>query len=186
MKHTTSTQLRRALLALLLTAAVGCSDASRPTDPFAPDLARVANPEAFTVYTHNVYLGGDTGPIFAIDFSNLPALVAATNVAWAEILASDIPERVTAVVDELTLDLTKKIGCTAVIVTHDMNSVFRIATRIIMLGTGDGQGHIVAQGTPEEIRNNPDPAVQHFINGEAGGATYDEASTNLYRGALLD
>lgn len=110
MKHTTSTQLRRALLALLLTAAVGCSDASQPTDPFAPDLARVANPEAFTVYTHNVYLGGDTGPIFAIDFSNLPALVAATNVAWAEILASDIPERVTAVVDELDAHRPHLVG----------------------------------------------------------------------------
>ncbi len=92
----------------------------------------------------------------------------------------------TAVVDELTMDLTKKIGCTAVVVTHDMNSVFRIATRIIMLGTGDRQGHIIAEGSPEEVSKSTDPAVQHFIKGEAGGATYDVASTNLYHSALLD
>ncbi len=92
----------------------------------------------------------------------------------------------TAVVDELTMDLTKKIGCTAVVVTHDMNSVFRIATRIIMLGTGDRQGRIIAEGTPEEVSKWDDPTVQHFIKGEAGGATYDNASTILYHGALLD
>ncbi|MEM9282454.1 MAG: ABC transporter ATP-binding protein [Verrucomicrobiota bacterium] len=91
-----------------------------------------------------------------------------------------------AVVDELTLDLTKKIGCTAVVVTHDMASVFRIATRIIMLGTGDRQGKIIAQGSPEEVKESPDPIVQQFIKGEAGGATYDPTSAELYHDALLD
>ena len=92
----------------------------------------------------------------------------------------------TAVIDELTMDLTKKIGCTAVVVTHDMNSVFRISTRIIMLGTGDRQGRIIAKGTPDELSKWDDPTVQHFIKGESGGATYDDASTNLYHSALLD
>jgi len=54
---------------------------------------------------------------------------------------------------------------TAVVVTHDMTSAFRIATRMIMLG----RGSIIAQGTPEEIRTSPDPEVQQFINGEADG-----------------
>ena len=61
----------------------------------------MASPKAFTVYTQNVYLGGDTGPIFTIDFSNIPALIAATSLFWAEVQASDVPERVTAIVDEL-------------------------------------------------------------------------------------
>jgi len=92
----------------------------------------------------------------------------------------------TAVVDELTQKLTQKIGATAVIVTHDMNSVFRIANRIIMLGTGDRQGHIVAEGSPEEISANPDPIVRQFIHGEAGGAGGDISAADLYQNVLLD
>jgi phospholipid/cholesterol/gamma-HCH transport system ATP-binding protein len=87
-----------------------------------------------------------------------------------ELLFSDEPTSgldpiMTAVVDRLTLELTKEAGMTAVVVTHDMTSAFRIATRMIMLG----RGRILAQGTPDEIRTHPDPEVQQFINGEADG-----------------
>jgi phospholipid/cholesterol/gamma-HCH transport system ATP-binding protein len=87
-----------------------------------------------------------------------------------ELLFSDEPTSgldpiMTAVVDRLTLELTKDAGMTAVVVTHDMTSAFRIATRMIMLG----RGKILAQGTPDEIRTHPDPEVQQFINGEADG-----------------
>ncbi|MFO1485447.1 MAG: ATP-binding cassette domain-containing protein [Verrucomicrobiaceae bacterium] len=91
----------------------------------------------------------------------------------------------TAVVDELTQRLTQKIGATVVVVTHDMNSVFRIGTRIIMLGTGANQGKIIAQGTPDEIRAHPDPAVQQFIKGEAEGDAGDDSAELLYRQTLL-
>src|SRR5256885_2057474 len=87
-----------------------------------------------------------------------------------ELLFSDEPTSgldpiMTAVVDQLTLELTKGEGMTAVVATHAMTSAFRIATRMIMLG----RGTIVAQGTPDEIRANPDPEVQQFINGEPDG-----------------
>jgi phospholipid/cholesterol/gamma-HCH transport system ATP-binding protein len=87
-----------------------------------------------------------------------------------ELLFSDEPTSgldpiMTAVVDKLTLELTGAEGMTAVVVTHDMTSAFRIATRMIMLG----RGKILAQGTPDEIRTHPDPEVQQFINGEADG-----------------
>lgn len=91
----------------------------------------------------------------------------------------------TAVVDELTQRLTQKIGATVVVVTHDMNSVFRIGTRIIMLGTGANQGRIIAQGTPEEIRAHPDPAVQQFINGDPDSDGVDDSGELLYRDMLL-
>lgn len=91
-----------------------------------------------------------------------------------ELLFSDEPTSgldpvMTAVVDKLTQDLTKNLGMTAVVVTHDMTSAFRIGTRMIMLGNGPWQGTIVAEGTPEEIRNNPNPVLQQFIRGEADG-----------------
>jgi phospholipid/cholesterol/gamma-HCH transport system ATP-binding protein len=87
-----------------------------------------------------------------------------------ELLFSDEPTSgldpiMTAVVDKLTLEMTQGEGMTAVVVTHDMTSAFRIATRMIMLG----RGRILAQGTPDEIRTHPDPEVQQFINGEADG-----------------
>jgi phospholipid/cholesterol/gamma-HCH transport system ATP-binding protein len=89
-----------------------------------------------------------------------------------ELLFSDEPTSgldpiMTAVVDELTMKLTHGTHMTAVVVSHDMTSAFRIATRMIMLG----HGGIVAQGTPDEIRNSPNPEVQQFINGEADGPT---------------
>lgn len=88
-----------------------------------------------------------------------------------ELLFSDEPTSgldpiMTAVVDQLTLKLTQGNNMTAVVVTHDMTSAFRIASRMIMLG----HGQIVAQGTPDEIRNDPNPEVQQFIRGEPDGA----------------
>src|ERR1051325_7164514 len=58
-----------------------------------------------------------------------------------ELLFSDEPTSgldpiMTAVIDELTLKLTRDKGMTAVVVSHDMTSAFRIATRMIMLGHG--------------------------------------------------
>jgi phospholipid/cholesterol/gamma-HCH transport system ATP-binding protein len=87
-----------------------------------------------------------------------------------ELLFSDEPTSgldpiMTAVVDKLTLELTHGEGLTAVVVTHDMTSAFRIATRMIMLG----RGTIIAQGTPDEIRTSPNLEVQQFINGEPDG-----------------
>jgi len=87
-----------------------------------------------------------------------------------ELLFSDEPTSgldpiMTAVVDQLTLKLTHGEHMTAVVVTHDMTSAFRIATRMIMLG----HGRIVAQGTPDEIRNNRDPELQQFILGRPDG-----------------
>jgi phospholipid/cholesterol/gamma-HCH transport system ATP-binding protein len=87
-----------------------------------------------------------------------------------ELLFSDEPTSgldpiMTAVVDELTLKLTHGTHMTAVVVSHDMTSAFRIATRMIMLG----HGGIVAQGTPDEIRSSPNAEVQQFIHGEPDG-----------------
>ena len=87
-----------------------------------------------------------------------------------ELLFSDEPTSgldpiMTAVVDQLTLKLTQSSHMTAVVVSHDMTSAFRIATRMIMLGGGG----IVAQGTPDEIRASSNPEVQQFIHGEADG-----------------
>ena len=72
---------------------------------------------------------------------------------------------VAAVIDKLILDFSKKLQVTSIVVTHDMQSVFRIATRIAMLHKGE----IVQVGTPDEIRNSENPLVNQFINGKPEG-----------------
>ena len=91
-----------------------------------------------------------------------------------ELLFSDEPTAgldpiMTSVVDILTQDMTRKLGVTAVVVTHDMVSAFRIGSRMIMLGTGPNQGKIIAEGTPDEIRAHSNLEVQQFIKGEPDG-----------------
>ena len=69
------------------------------------------------------------------------------------------------VIDKLILDLSKKLSITSVVVTHDMNSVFRIADRIAMLH----EGRILQVGTKEEIKNTTNPMVKQFVEGEPEG-----------------
>ena len=101
-----------------------------------------------------------------------------------ELLFSDEPTSgldpiMTAVVDQLTRELTLKLGMTAVVVTHDMTSAFRIGTRLIMLGSGKRRGKVIATGTPEEIVAHSDPDVQQFIKGEVGEELSLERTTDL-------
>ncbi|HOW36142.1 MAG TPA: ABC transporter ATP-binding protein [Candidatus Omnitrophota bacterium] len=72
---------------------------------------------------------------------------------------------VAAVIDKLILDLSKKLLITSVVVTHDMNSVFRIANRVAMLHAG----RVLEIGTPEDIKNSKNAIVQQFIRGETEG-----------------
>ena len=69
------------------------------------------------------------------------------------------------VIDHLILDLTKKLNMTSVVVTHEMESAFRIADRMIVLQNGS----VVASGTPEEIKGCEHPYVKQFISGEIDG-----------------
>lgn len=68
-------------------------------------------------------------------------------------------------INSLILRLKKDLCVTSVVITHDMNSTYKIADRIAMLY----DGRIIEIGTPEEIRNSPNPVVQQFINGRATG-----------------
>lgn len=72
---------------------------------------------------------------------------------------------VMAVIDKLIFDLSKKLGMTSIVVTHEMESAFRIADKIIMLY----EGKILEQGTVDEIKNSKNPVVQQFITGSAEG-----------------
>jgi len=68
-------------------------------------------------------------------------------------------------INELIINLSKKLKVTSVCVTHDMTSAYKVADRIAMLYNGK----IIASGTPEEIKQTTDPAVKQFILGLAKG-----------------
>jgi phospholipid/cholesterol/gamma-HCH transport system ATP-binding protein len=66
-----------------------------------------------------------------------------------------------AVIDELILELQGTLESTAVTITHDLNSAYRIADRIALLH----RGKIVAYAPPAEFRELDDARVQQFIRG---------------------
>jgi phospholipid/cholesterol/gamma-HCH transport system ATP-binding protein len=68
-------------------------------------------------------------------------------------------------INELIRNLHDKLKVTAVVVTHDMKSAYRVADKIAMLY----QGKIIAEGMPEDIQKTDHPIVHQFINGLAQG-----------------
>jgi phospholipid/cholesterol/gamma-HCH transport system ATP-binding protein len=113
------------------------------------------------------------------------ALVLDPPLVFSDEPTAGLDPIMTAVIDDLTKKLTQKIGATAVVVTHDMASIFRIATRIIMLGTGDQQGRIVIDGTPDEIKNSTDPMVRQFVGGHSEGPIPYRSEGDNYSDMLL-
>ncbi len=83
-------------------------------------------------------------------------------------------------IDELILDLTRKLKVTSVVVTHDMESAFRIADRMIMLQ----QGRILRIGSKAEfgalretdaakIQTDEDRLIHQFLTGGSDGPLTD-------------
>ena len=70
-----------------------------------------------------------------------------------------------AVIDELIMGLGEKLGVASIVVTHEMQSAFRIADRMVLMHGG----LVLAEGSPEQIRTTSDPVVQQFIQGKAEG-----------------
>lgn len=64
-------------------------------------------------------------------------------------------------ISRLIVNTQRHLGCTSVVVTHDMESAFFVADRIAMLH----EGKILALGTPEEIKASDNEIVQRFIHG---------------------
>ena len=68
------------------------------------------------------------------------------------------------VINELILKLQRELRVTSVVVTHDMQSAFKVGDRIVMLH----EGHLIFDGTPQQVRASEDPIVRRFVLGEAG------------------
>jgi phospholipid/cholesterol/gamma-HCH transport system ATP-binding protein len=97
----------------------------------------------------------------------------------------------TAGIDQLIMDLSDKLGVTSVVVTHDVESAFRIGDRMAMLD----KGRVLRTGTVEEfraIREGPpsgDEAadtIRQFLRGDSEGPITRRRPGVAYEQDILD
>jgi phospholipid/cholesterol/gamma-HCH transport system ATP-binding protein len=70
-----------------------------------------------------------------------------------------------AITGELIRKLNDALGASSIMVTHDVPESLKIVDYIYFMAAGK----VVAQGTPDEIRNSSDPFVHQFIWAESDG-----------------
>jgi phospholipid/cholesterol/gamma-HCH transport system ATP-binding protein len=68
-------------------------------------------------------------------------------------------------IHRLILDLHRRVGFTAILVSHEIPEIFGIADRVAMLH----RGAVVEAGTPEAIQASANPVVRQFITGDPEG-----------------
>jgi phospholipid/cholesterol/gamma-HCH transport system ATP-binding protein len=78
-------------------------------------------------------------------------------------------------INDLIIQFHDQLKVTSIVVTHDMTSAYKIATRIAMMY----HGRIVQLGSPQEIRETKDPVVRQFITGSASGPITDISFRSL-------
>ncbi len=99
-----------------------------------------------------------------------------------------------AEIDQLIISLTKKLGVTSVVVTHEMDSAFTIADRMCMLD----KGRMIAVETRDwfdNLRTLPEEAaanlpererlIRQFLRGDAQGPLTERKQTGNYERALF-
>src|SRR4051812_2274433 len=67
------------------------------------------------------------------------------------------------VINELIVKLQKELKVTSIVVTHDMQSAFKVGDRIVMLH----EGKLIFDGTPHEVQTTENEIVKRFVQGEA-------------------
>jgi phospholipid/cholesterol/gamma-HCH transport system ATP-binding protein len=76
-----------------------------------------------------------------------------------------------AIIDEPIIRLQEERDTTCIVVTHELRSAFRVATRLALLY----HGKIIEEGRPEEFKSSCNPIVKQFLAGIAHGPLELEA-----------
>jgi phospholipid/cholesterol/gamma-HCH transport system ATP-binding protein len=69
------------------------------------------------------------------------------------------------IINNLIRDLQRELNITSVVVTHDINSAYKVGDRMTMLH----EGKIIFSGTPDETKGTDNAIVRQFIEGRAEG-----------------
>jgi phospholipid/cholesterol/gamma-HCH transport system ATP-binding protein len=74
-----------------------------------------------------------------------------------------------AAFDQLILDLQATMNLTIVMVTHDLDSLWKVANRVAFLG----DGKVLCVDEVAKVAANPHPKIQHFFSGPRGRVAKD-------------
>ncbi len=73
--------------------------------------------------------------------------------------------------DELVLYLKKSLGLTIMMVTHDLDLLWRVADRVAVLG----EGKVLGVGTMEELSESTHPIIREYFYGPRGRAAREQS-----------
>lgn len=97
-----------------------------------------------------------------------------------------------AQIDQLIVDLTKKLRVTSLVVTHEMDSAFTIADRMCMLDRGRilkigsrQEFEALRDSNPDQLQSEQDKLVRQFLRGDAHGPITDRKVIGDYEDDLL-
>ncbi len=107
------------------------------------------------------------------------ALIMDPEILFVDEPSSGLDPITAAGLDRLIQNLREARGMTVVVVTHELESAFKIADRIVVMD----DGRVMAAGRPEEIRDSKDVRVRQFLSREADP---HEVHGNAYYEYLLE
>ena len=88
------------------------------------------------------------------------AIIMDPKILFCDEPSAGLDPVVASALDDLFLKLRDAMRMSIVVVTHELDSAFKIADRITVLDRGD----ILACGTVDEIRNSPNERIQNILN----------------------
>ena len=88
------------------------------------------------------------------------AIVMDPRVLFCDEPSAGLDPVVASTIDDLILTLRDAMGMSIVVVTHELESAFRIADRICVLD----QGHILMVGTVDEVKSSSNERIQNLLN----------------------
>jgi phospholipid/cholesterol/gamma-HCH transport system ATP-binding protein len=106
------------------------------------------------------------------------ALAMDPEILFVDEPSSGLDPITAAGLDRLILELRDTLGMTIIVVTHELESAFRIADRLIVMD----RGRILAAGSPEEIRASQNERVLQFLERKADTA---EVNTEGYLSRIM-
>lgn len=87
------------------------------------------------------------------------AIVLDSNILFCDEPTSGLDPIRSRDISDLIKDVSKKINCTTVVTSHDIENAFRIADRLVLIR----HGKIVASGTPAQFKASSDAFVKEFV-----------------------
>ncbi|MCB9849546.1 MAG: ATP-binding cassette domain-containing protein [Phycisphaerales bacterium] len=95
-------------------------------------------------------------------------------------------------IDELIMDLSSKLQVTSVVVTHEMDSAFRIADRMVMLDKGRvlrigprSDFESIRDADPASLSTADDRLINQFLNGYSDGPLTDAEGMSEFEKLII-